>query len=166
MAFGVISKKLRLSPIDLMDLRDAVFNEEEIPVESLLQRIGQDGFDVVANEVEEWWWTQYRPNHPSTRFKGMLVDHPIWKFHILSFCGQVWRFRNQLGPVNQILDRFEECNWPPCIRIGLPYPSVSSAARYLREKTEGYIKWPTSSDPTIGWQRDDSGIPAENGEER
>jgi hypothetical protein len=97
------------------------------------------GFAAIAKMMSQDV-AGYRRKHPRDRLT------PEWNGHILSWMEEEWKFRNQRGPVREILDALQASKWQAVTMKNLDADQVSQAARYLRERTRPYIRWSAAND--------------------
>ena len=114
--------------------------------------VASKGVAAVALELQDGL-AAYREKVRPARLKwAWLVDKPHWDGMVLSFGGQMWTFRQQNGPVNQLLEELENTKWRyPVLLTHLTRQQVTDAARLIRKKTRGYIDWHATKKKEFSW---------------
>jgi hypothetical protein len=109
------------------------------------------GFDAISNELKNDL-AAYRKTVRPGRLKVVVVDKPHWDGQVLSIGGKMWPFHRHNGPVNQLLDELEIIKWLHPVKLpNLKRGQVTEAARVLRDKTKGYIKWHAGKNRELAW---------------
>jgi len=107
--------------------------------------VEQQGFDAIASEMEQ----AIRDFHCTN--PGVFMATPRWTGKLLLWRANKWRFRNQDGPVRDLLDALEKGNWPLWVKLNdLDPDRIHEAAKVLR-KTRPHIDWHASNDGTLSW---------------
>lgn len=107
--------------------------------------VEQQGFDAIAAEMAQAIKSFHRTNPRA------FMATPRWTGKLLVWRANQWRFRNQNGPVRDLLAALEKGKWPPSVKLNHLNPDqVHEAAKVLR-KTKPLITWHASNDGTLSW---------------
>jgi hypothetical protein len=112
-------------------------------------------YDYYRREDMTWadWKQNLQNERAASRYKE-LVATPRWTGTLLIWGAKQWRFRNQPGPVRDLLDALEKAKWPYHIKLNHLNPDqVRDAAKYLRRKTGSHLGWHAANDGTFSWSK-------------
>ena len=113
--------------------------------------VESNGFIALTNDLKQDL-AAYRRTVQPVRLKVVVVEKPHWDGRVLSFGNKMWTFRRDNGPVNQLLDELDNIKWVHPVKLpNLKRGQVTEAARVLREKTKGYIKWHAGKNRELAW---------------
>jgi hypothetical protein len=149
LATGVLKNSLRSASwidfdIGWQHLSDTQRNRPE--KDWLPGLVEERGFDAIAAEMAQAIKDFHRANPRA------FVVTPRWTGKLLVWRANQWRFRNQPGPVRDLLDALEQAKWPPSAKVHRLDPDqVREAAKYLRGRTRPHIGWHASNDGTLSW---------------
>jgi hypothetical protein len=81
-----------------------------------------------------------------------ITATPRWTGKLLVWGSREWRFRNQSGPLRDLLDAFEKAKWPREVKLNhLDCDQVREVGKQLRKKTLPYLNWYAAKDGTLSW---------------